>query len=112
MEAGALGGCGGGATPVVELCNGVDDDCDGTTDEGVLPADDPQLSQACGKGICAGLTICDEATGQVVALGTSSFNVQRGDRFLVGTELYEVIYVAPAQASAGERVEAHCRQVQ
>ena len=54
----------------------------------------------------------EQATGQVVVLGTSTFDVQRADRFLVGSELYEVIYVAPAQASAGERVEAHCRQVQ
>ena len=35
---GALGPCEESRTPVEELCNGVDDDCDGQTDEGVLNA--------------------------------------------------------------------------
>jgi hypothetical protein len=45
-------------------------------------------------------------------LGTSSFNVQRGDTFLISGHLYRVIYVAPAQPSSGERREAGAVQVQ
>lgn len=54
----------------------------------------------------------EEATADLMVLGTSSFDVQRSDRFFVNSELYEVIYVAPEQPSSGERVEAYCRQVQ
>lgn len=54
----------------------------------------------------------EEATADLIVLGTSTLNVQRGDRFFASSQLYEVIYVAPEQASAGERVEAYCRQVQ
>ena len=65
-----------------------------------------------GMGAEAGSVGGEEATATLVVLGTSAFDVQRGDRFFANSELYEVIYVAPAQASTGERVEAHCRQVQ
>ena len=80
-----------------------DDDLDAQTVRLMVPSIQPGESGSVGG---------EQATGQVTVLGTSTFDVQRGDRFLVGSELYEVIYVAPAQASAGERVEAHCRQVQ
>jgi hypothetical protein len=33
---GEWGGCSGDVRPLAESCNGADDDCDGTTDEGVL----------------------------------------------------------------------------
>lgn len=45
-------------------------------------------------------------------LGTSSLDIQKGDRFMHNSSLYEVIYVHPEQPSSGERKEAHCRQVQ
>ena len=38
--------------PTTETCNGVDDDCDAQTDEGVAGG-------ACGTGACAGAFVCD-----------------------------------------------------
>ena len=54
----------------------------------------------------------EQAEADLIVLGTSSFDVQRGDRFAVNSEWYEVVYVAPEQPSSGERKEAHCRQMQ
>ncbi len=42
--------------PTVEVCNGVDDDCNGPTDDGLLP-----LATACGVGACA-------ATGELACV--------------------------------------------
>jgi MYXO-CTERM domain-containing protein len=48
------------STILVELCNGLDDDCDGLTDEG-FPVGEP-----CGLGICAGTLVCTaDGTGTV-----------------------------------------------
>jgi hypothetical protein len=50
---GVFGSCVGEVTPVGETCNGVDDDCDGVTDE--------DLSRGCGSdvGVCvAGVQAC------------------------------------------------------
>jgi hypothetical protein len=44
--AGTLGACGGEVVPGGEACNGLDDDCDHSVDEGL-----PMI--ACGTGICA-----------------------------------------------------------
>jgi head-tail adaptor len=54
----------------------------------------------------------EQAEADLILLGTSAFDVQRADRFEVSSEWYEVVYVAPEQPSSGERVEAHCRQMQ
>jgi hypothetical protein len=59
--------CAGGVDPTAEVCNGLDDDCDGTADDG-----DPGGGVACGtdEGECtAGITACVggviECTGEV-----------------------------------------------
>ncbi|MDF1563569.1 MAG: MopE-related protein [Deltaproteobacteria bacterium] len=52
---GQWGPCEGAAGPGTETCNGEDDDCDGTTDEGI--------SAPCGAGACAGTSTCVEDAG-------------------------------------------------
>ena len=47
-SAGAWGSCIGEIVPVAETCNGLDDDCDGTTDNGF-----PNLGDACSVGVGA-----------------------------------------------------------
>ena len=51
----------------------------------------------------------EAGTAELIVLGTSSLDIQFGDRFLVESQLYEVIYVAPGQSN---RVEAKARQIQ
>ena len=80
-----------------------DADLDAQTVRLLLPRRQPREAGSAGG---------EEATADLVVLGTSSLDVQRGDRFFASSELYEVIYVAPEQPSSGERVEAYCRQVQ
>ncbi|MBK8996420.1 MAG: hypothetical protein IPM35_11820 [Myxococcales bacterium] len=58
---GKWGTCSGEQLPVAEKCNGLDDDCDGQTDEG-----NPQGGQTCStgkQGACgAGTTACQNST--------------------------------------------------
>ena len=68
--AGVWGSCLGETTPAVEICNTLDDDCDGQTDEAT---DIPGLNQPCGNalGRCTpgimlcvnGVEICDGGDG-------------------------------------------------
>jgi hypothetical protein len=53
-----------------------------------------------------------EAKADLIVLGTSALNIERGDTFLVSGHLYRVIYVAPEQPSSSERREAGAVQVQ
>jgi len=59
--------CAGSIGPIAELCNAIDDDCDGSTDEDVTSTTDPQVGQPCpGKvGDCAGLTVCNSTNGEI-----------------------------------------------
>lgn len=53
------GACSGELVPAPEICNGQDDDCDGQTDEGLVP---PQLCSQ--LGVCSGLSpVCAGAAG-------------------------------------------------
>jgi len=51
--------CTGGVEPVDEACNGVDDDCDEETDEGVAEAGQPCPTVHGDQGECAGRTVCE-----------------------------------------------------
>lgn len=53
-----------------------------------------------------------EGEGRLTVLGEHTLNIQREDLFMLGTQRYRVIYVAPEQPSAGERKEAGAVQVQ
>jgi hypothetical protein len=39
--------CNGGTQPGVEICDGLDNDCNGVADDNVLPANDPTVGQSC-----------------------------------------------------------------
>jgi hypothetical protein len=62
----AFGPCVGEVVPEVEICNGVDDDCDGASDEA---ADLPGVGEPCavGAGVCRaeGRGVCDPASGSL-----------------------------------------------
>ncbi len=63
---GAWGSCGSAVTPTAEVCNNADDDCDGSTDEG--------LNQACqisnGFGTCNGVESCNAGVWQACNAAT------------------------------------------
>jgi MYXO-CTERM domain-containing protein len=54
--AGAWGSCEGATTPSSELCDGLDNDCDGTTDEGAMCAGE---SEVCLNGRCTPVDLPD-----------------------------------------------------
>ena len=50
-------------TPAVETCNGLDDDCDGSTDELLPETGTPCQNEVAGLGSCGGALVCDGAPG-------------------------------------------------
>ena len=68
------GACAGGIGPATELCNAIDDDCDGMTDEGgVCPTSPPVAT--CGAGVTARVlsTVTVSGTGSDPDGGTVSY---------------------------------------
>ncbi|MBW2261442.1 MAG: hypothetical protein JRG91_05650, partial [Deltaproteobacteria bacterium] len=64
--------CTGETPPVAEICNGLDDDCDGTVDDG-----NPGGGAACGPVLLDGIGICEAGTeqctgGAIVCVGAVS----------------------------------------
>jgi len=53
-------------TPQPEVCNGIDDDCNGKVDDGMLPG----VGEKCGNGCSTGTFICKN--GQLVCSGTGT----------------------------------------
>ncbi len=59
------GTCVGQVGPATEVCNGIDDDCDGVIDNGTLPG----VGDVCSSGCGTGLTAC--VGGSIVCVGGS-----------------------------------------
>lgn len=74
--AGAFGACGGEVTPVVEACNGSDDDCDGSADEAATGG---ALTQTCYSGAdgTAGVGQCVAGTQECCG---GSFGACEGEK--------------------------------
>jgi len=62
-QAGVFGGCEGQVLPAAESCNGADDNCDGTVDEGCSGA-------PCGNGIIDTGEVCDDNNTNVCVRAT------------------------------------------
>jgi len=73
---GAWGACQGEVTPQTELCNGADDDCNGTSDEGYDLQNDLANCGSCGYSCLAHAGAFSYASG--CALGTCSYGCQPG----------------------------------
>ena len=73
---GSLGACAGEVRPSAEVCDGLDNDCDGQIDEG-----NPGSNVACSTGnagVCAaGLTVCDE--GEISCVQTTASSAETCD---------------------------------
>ena len=75
------GACTGQVVPQPETCNGLDDDCDGTVDDGV------DVGNACNCGGNPGTTICIGAAGICCSLnGTTCCGDVCGDGVITGAE--------------------------
>ena len=77
-----------------------------------LAAQTVRILEPTQRGRDAGSAGGEQSSADIIVLGTSALDIQRGDRFLIDSQLYEVIYVSPQQPSTGERTEAKAIQVQ
>ncbi|MBI5511552.1 MAG: hypothetical protein HY903_22580, partial [Deltaproteobacteria bacterium] len=65
------------ATPAAEICNGVDDDCDDSVDDGVVAPTSP-CATTNAFGTCAGAWRCDGLNGWVCAAATPAAETCNG----------------------------------
>ncbi len=73
-EGTTVGACVGEVLPTDEFCNGLDDDCDGTVDEGVNTVTDPANCGACGT-VCSNGQACVDAGCRIGTEGACGDNV-------------------------------------
>ena len=92
---GGLGGGGTTCTPEVEVCNGLDDDCDGAIDQGACQAGDTCfMSTMCASGTCAWVyggteAVCAEtADGCAILLDEVLTQVEDGAIVCTGESTY------------------------
>ncbi len=76
--AGGTTSCTGAVNPSFELCNGIDDDCDGKTDEGFDLQADAQNCGTCGHACGAGLPANGHAVWTCTAGGCAIASCQAG----------------------------------
>jgi hypothetical protein len=88
-ENGSWSDCADAITPVGEVCNGDDDDCDGSTDEdGVCGLDEPEppapTDPATGEGVGGGCQCDASAKGAIPGPGFAVITILGGLALLVG----------------------------
>jgi hypothetical protein len=116
---GVFGACTGEVLPAVEVCNNVDDDCDGTVDEGLdcTPPDSRtpavRLAAAIPALLAGGACMPQDQVGSLGTLGTGArYCVQNagagcnpGCRLSLGPDLIDVSEPAPGHLSVAFQMD-------